>query len=249
MKKDILFQENIMHSINLTKGSVTTDYWPTSFVKLVPMADGTFALGIDVEFLNDKGDNCRETCRIQVDDKNVPYIEVGVDQGFSSETCKTKIDAYDYSNTTGHYHVVEGYPLLSLDDGVTIPEKSVFKFVGKSHEEPTIRDYFSGYYRTAGFSQKGLAVILKYVEDEKNKAILDERVRKPSQKELDSMQSEIHKAVDGFFEGSVREYAVKDMIEAYDLIVRSNGMNPSSLIICDLADYDYLLTKPQGQPQ
>ena len=69
-----------MHTVNLTEGSVTTDYWPTDFVKLIPMADGSFALGIDVEFLNDKGDRCRETCRIQVDDKNVPYIEVGVDQ-------------------------------------------------------------------------------------------------------------------------------------------------------------------------
>ena len=63
------------------------------------------------------------------------------------------------------------------------------------------------------------------------------------------MQRELQSALEQFFAGKLEKYHLNQMINAYETITKSNGMNPNSLISCDLAKLDYDLSKPQNQPQ
>ena len=247
--KNTMYNTNNINNILDVQGRVTTDFWPTEQVKLIEMNDGSFALGVNVQYTNKNGDLCYETCRIQLDEDNVPYVELGADQGFSEENCKSKISYIKYTDSTGFNRTVEGLPIMTLDDGVNVCEKSVFKFVGDSVTEPTIRKYFSGYYREAWLNQKGIELVYKFVTSEENKSILAERVRKPNEVELAGMQKELKDAMDGFLNGVVDEYQLKRMVDAYNLITKSYGMNPEGVIECDLTVLDKALTKPQGQPE
>jgi hypothetical protein len=241
-------QTNIMN-LDVTEGFVSADYWPTDRIMLIPMKDGTYALGINVIYPNADGSTNNETLRIMLSEDNIPYVEIGGSPYFTEENCDMDISSFNYSNTNGHHHVVNGYPLLTLDDGSVKPAQSVFEFIGNSLKEPTIREYFAGYYKTAGFNPKSLAIIEKFINSDENKSVLYERIRRPSKKELKSLQDEIHHTLDEYFAGKVSQYSMKTLLNTYDLISRSNGMNPNSLIKLDLADLEHLLAKPQGQPE
>jgi len=228
----------------------TTDYWPTEQIKVIAMKDGSFVLAIDVRYVNDHGDACSETCRILLDENDVPYIKPDADQGFSKETCLDEIDKCEkYINSTGHRCLVQGRPLMVLEDGMLIGEKSVVKFVGDCAKEPKVRRYFSGYCKSAGLNQTGMMFVSKYIENPENQAVLSERVRKPSEEERVAIQQEINGAMQGFFGGTVNKYDLIKMIEIYNLIEKQNGMNPNGVIEFDIAKFENAFTNSQQQPE
>ena len=240
--------KNILDVYDIQQGEVTTSYWPTENVKLIKMKDGTFVLGIDIQYKNQDDSFVRETHRIYLDENNVPYIQVGMGHDFTEENCDFKLQHTDYVNG-GYQHYVEGYPVMTLDDGVRVKEKSVFSFMGECLKKDKIRDYFGGYYRVAGLNQKGMALVLHFVNDPNNHEKLEQRIKGPTETEVQAMQREVKELLDGFLNGIVRENIVKDKVDMYALLTEGKGMMPDGVILCDLETLEHIYTKPQSQPQ
>lgn len=221
------------------KGEVTTDFWTTEKILLIKMKDGSYALGVNVDFVLENDMRCYETRRIKLNEDGVPYIVISGEHDFTPDNCDSSIKSFNSSNGYGYNHTVDrAYPILTRDDGMVMEEKSVFAFVGSCVDE-NVRENFSAYYKSTDLSKKGLARLIQYVEDPANKDKLDERTKKPSSKEKANVQSEIKHTLDLFFEGKASEYKLKEMIRIYGEIEKSNGLIPDGVIDLNLDEITF----------
>ena len=238
--KETLMQDKI-YSVekNNLERRISTNWWPTDDIKVIKMKDGTFSLGVDVDYYIAAGVRNTRTCRIFLDENNNPYIYIGENYDFTEENCSEKINLQRYGNGSVNC-CVSGHPILYPVDGHPVPAKSVFKFSKSTQEEPTVRRYFSAYYRDIVLNQLGLSVILQYIEDPANQQVLAQRLQPASKEELDSLQKQIKTTMERYFKGDAQLYKVEDLLNVYDSVQK--GLSLNGMIELDLpaleSEYD-----------
>ena len=238
--------ELISSDIETRKGTVSAEYWNTDLVKLISKKDGSYTLGVDVRYTDEKGILHHETQEVKLDENNVPFIEVGsTSRSFDESNTSASIESRPIL-PAGVYHIVEGPSLFTIDDGMLVAERSVFAFDKKCLDNSNIRKYFSGFYRTAGFNNNGLAIMLKLVQNPEMKRVLDERVKPIPEDLMTEKEAQIRTMTEMFFAGKLSEYELKSIIEFYSELKDPTSLNPNTVISLDLREYEHLLS--QGQP-
>lgn len=238
--------EMISSDIETAKGTVSAEYWNTDNVKLISKKDGSYTLGVDVRYHDENGLLHHETHEIKLDEKNVPYFEVGASaRDFTEENVAASIESRPIL-PSGVYHIVEGPSLFTIDEGMLVAERSVFAFDKKCLDNNNIRKYFSGFYRTAGFNNNGLAIMLKLVQSPEMKKVLDERVKPIPEDLMNEKEAQIRSMTEMFFAGKISEYDLTSIIEFYSELKDPTSLNPNTVLSIDLREYEHLLS--QGQP-
>ncbi len=218
------------YAADFTEGQcLTGECWPTERISVIKMKDGTFTLGYDVYYFDEQGKQSTETCRIRVNKKtNTPYIMVGGEHDFTEENCDEEIRAFEYTNG-GHHHSVENQkPLFTLTDGGSVSEQSVVSFVAKySH----LQSYFSSYAHHANLNPKGLALMVKFIEDPKNSKLIAERVSSPTKEELSMIETELKAKVDQFLSGEVDAHSLNSLITYIEELKKGKAMSKNPILI------------------
>jgi len=185
--------------LKLSKGEVAAERWNTNEVKVIPMKDG-YKVATDVTYYDEKKHMCTETCEILLSDSGVPYVDIGTGMAtFTEENCRQKVSTKKNS-FGGIDHEVEGYYVWSLNDGRLVPEDSMFDIVGKC---TTVRkgEYFHGLQRSAILNNTGLSLIVEYVQDPKNKAVMDKRTNKATPEGIEAVKNEIRATLEKVMNG------------------------------------------------
>ena len=236
----------ILSDIKSKSGTVSVKYWNTDNVKLICKKDGSYTLGVDVKFTDETGLLHHETREVHLDENNIPYVNVGTgSHDFTDDNCSLDIESRPIY-PSGKYHIVEAPSLYTIDEGMLVPERSVFAFDKKCLDNNNIRKYFSGFYRTAGFNSTGMAIMLKLVQNPEMKKVLDERVKPIPEELMEEKESQIRSMTEMFFAGKISEYELTSIIEFYSELKDPTSLNPNTVITLDLREYEYLLS--QGQP-
>lgn len=254
--KNLINIENISDTVLVSSGAVTANYWgDCSGIKLIPMADGSFALGVNVCYVRKTGGQDQsyhnETCRIQIDKNNVPYVEFdGNSMSFTSKNCKQKINtmgfAFGMNNVNVENNIVEGYPIYTFQNKF-IPENSIFEFVGDCVSDEKIQEFFVVRKYAVGLSDKSLAILTKFVENPENKSII-EKCLNPSNEYMVGVQDDLKQLFNNYVNGECGEKELMSKIKNYKKLVNKEIKNPNFCIPIDLSKYEYLLDKNPNQP-
>ena len=240
------FIDFISGDINSNVGSVSVRYWNTDGVKLISKKDGGYTLGVDVRYHDLGGHLHHETREVKIDKEGIAYFDVDASNpDFTLNNCSAEIESREIS-PDGKYHIVEGPSLFTIDEGMLVPERSVFAFDKKCLDNKNIRKYFSGFYRTAGFNNNGIAMMLKIVQNPEMRKILDERVKPIPEDLMNEKETQIRTMTEMFFNGQISEHELKSIIEFYSELKDPTSLNPNTVINIDLTKYEHLLEN--GQP-
>ena len=222
---------------------ITSEYWPSDSVKVIKMKNGDYVLGVDVQYWKNRKYLTFETCRIFLDDKNIPYIQIKNNHDFTKENCASLINFVTYPDGSSRY-IVAGGSLLNIDS----EEKSVFRFSGKMIEEPTIRSYISrenlsflSYLGGVELSGKAMAILLKFVESFENRKLIDGRFQNATEEELGDLRRCIEEENVEFFKGGDNREKIYELMNKYHLLNTREGYSVKNIIEIDLTKYEYLL--------
>lgn len=217
---------DIMPYDGINNGDIVyVNHWPTERVQVIRMKDGSYALGIDMEYNDGPNRFCRETCRIYLDKYNRPYVKPGEPYDFTPENCMEKIDSFEYSSVgaPGHKQTIDDVnaPLLTLIDGIVVPEKSIFTFPAHTRNEV----YFRRHDRSASLNAKGLSLVLKFVENPENKPVMDKRMKPISNEKLSALKTKMQECFNKFLEGEASISQMKSLMETYKTLTAKNAIN------------------------
>ena len=214
-------------------------------VKVIPLKDGTFALSVDVGYIDGR-EHSRETCRIKINDEGVPYVLVDGGHDFTEDNCGLPIESFKYrGHQEGYNHTVDGaYPVMTLREGGIVPEKSVFAYRDGGMNE-NVKKWFTGYYYTAWFNNEAIAELVKYVENPENAEVLRNRLKRPTEQEKSEINDAVRGALEQYMAGKIRDYDIIGIINQYEHFINENGLNPEGVIEID---FDQLVKgKQQGE--
>lgn len=176
MKQTITHVSDISTIINLTssKCRVTTDHWPIDKISLIQMKDGSYSIGIHIKYKQSDHSLRDETCKILLDENNVPYLELGGEFDFTTENCVEHITSFPYGDLPGHHHIVMGDDISRVFEftGECLDESKINDYFIKCSKNPDFRNYSatnrSRYSEDTGLTQKSLAILFKYIEEPSN---------------------------------------------------------------------------------
>ena len=226
----------------------TSDCWPTNKIQLIKMKNGNFTLGLNL-YYRCNNDAYYNTRQIYLDENNIPYILITTEPDFTPENCENEITNKNFPNMghQSHENIIEKNNILTLGRNDIVKERSIFRFTNNSIN----KDYFSEYSKTsecARLNQRGLAIVLKFVEDPKNREILDKRIKMPTSEDFEILDNEMKFYLEQFLSGEISENEMISLINFYTQAKNGNGLMGNE-IVCDLPELEQILLPTQSQKE
>ena len=225
----------------LPKTSLRADAWGVGYVQVIQTKDG-YKLGAMVRNIDENGKQYREVCEIKLDDKNIPYVDVGTGPiSFNSETCKEAV-VMNENLYGGKDHLPKGYFVMGWNDGRYESNESVFEFTGKTMTDRK-DEYFALISRYAAFNERGISLLARFVKDPNNKELLDSRIKRASAEEINAIKEEaraiLEKVMNGEAKSSELDVCLRRVKEAQG---REMSADPIKL---DLSAYELKMEQQQ----
>ncbi len=213
-------------------GMVTNNSWPTDQIFVIRMKDGSFALGANIRYRNEQGSECLETCRIFLDENDVPFVALDIVRDFTPKDCENEIISRRHADG-GIVYVVKGMPLLTITDGKLNAEQSVFSF---TEESKTLR-YFCSFGNSASFNQFGLSLMVKFVEHPGSKEFINERTSVTTPAELEFLSGEMKVRFHKFLNGKINAEEMAELCKSFEDLRNRSHMD-NNTIGCDMAEIE-----------
>lgn len=202
----------------LTKGEFTTDQWGVDRVMIIPTEQG-YKLALKVFYYNEslRGISS-ELCEIKFNENGVPYIDFG----------------------SGEFPYNEGYPLMVYKMGDELFEyhiswdKGVFDFRDPdttTRQGPNVhlyhlvvgtsqREFFDDQdtYQSVSLNTAGLILLMRYIQDPRNREILDKKFTRPSKEEVCAFKDDIRLTLEKVMKkaGTSKGYSGSEIRELED---------------------------------
>lgn len=220
----------------LTKGQFTTNEWEASRIMIIPTEEG-YKLALKVHY--DDGNDGYNTslCEIKLSDDGVPYIDFGSDEFPYSESDAFPIAVYEERGINVYKIQWDKFIFDFRDpDTRTTQGRNVFLYdllVGKSQSDYFDKSSSRTYYDTICLNTAGLLLLMKYIQDPRNKEILDRKFTPPSHAEIESLKNNIRQSLETIMEMKNEKNMASDTSELEsklyvlkDLVHRKLDTNP-----------------------